>query len=373
MGEIFLLAGALFIVALNTCVLISAFILHRQRRQILPDHFPALSFIKPLHGVSPALKENLRSCFALAWPAEKELIFAAGSADDPAWEVVKELQAAYPHVAVKCLHTQTHEDWQPKTRSLAAAVAAATHECLIVSDDDVCLSMELVRDLVNRLHQPEVGTVYAQPFVPTHSSPWSLLEGCFINFSLFMLQPLLSRMKADTLSGNVYAITQTTLRECGGYTSIRKQIADDTALGKRVRQTGKKLVMSPHPVMLHSGTRSFSSLVQHQLRWLRVWRAAQQWKSLPGYLYSSVFLALPGCIMHPYYFRFLPLFALGDCFVMALIYLLLHRRRPDPGLVLLTPFMLLLQQVLSIISLFSNRVRWKGNTYRFKGNGEIRF
>jgi ceramide glucosyltransferase len=158
-SDLFLLPGLLVILLLFLSVLMSALILRKKRMMKFTSSAPPLSFIKPLLGAGPMLKENLRSFFTLTCASSAELIFITEDPNDPAWKFVDELRKEFPQVKVLCLHTISTEGWQPKTKNLAAGATAAAHEILIVSDDDVRANDALIHDLVSRLQVPGMGGI----------------------------------------------------------------------------------------------------------------------------------------------------------------------------------------------------------------------
>src|SRR5437870_11074238 len=62
-----------------------------------PISLPAVSVLKPLHGLEPQLERNLESFFTQDYP-DFEIIFGARTSDDPALEVVARLQRRYPQI-----------------------------------------------------------------------------------------------------------------------------------------------------------------------------------------------------------------------------------------------------------------------------------
>src|SRR5580704_17236199 len=68
------------------------------RKLLLPPaadaDLPAVSMIKPVHGLEPQLRENIESFFRQEYP-RFEILFGADSEDDGALEVVREVSARY--------------------------------------------------------------------------------------------------------------------------------------------------------------------------------------------------------------------------------------------------------------------------------------
>ena len=67
--------------------------------QSIPDdsQLPAVSVLKPVHGLEAQLKENIESFFRQDYP-NFEIFFAAEDANDAALDVVREVCARYPHI-----------------------------------------------------------------------------------------------------------------------------------------------------------------------------------------------------------------------------------------------------------------------------------
>src|SRR5262245_32380495 len=61
---------------------------------------PAVSVLKPMHGMEPQLERNLESFFLQEYP-DFEIIFGVRTSSDPALEVVRALQAKHPQVKMR--------------------------------------------------------------------------------------------------------------------------------------------------------------------------------------------------------------------------------------------------------------------------------
>lgn len=85
LAGLFLMAA---VAALYQILSLAAGIRHRLRPVRVPHNLPAISILKPVHGLDFALEEALRS-FALQDYPEFELLFAVQDAEDPALPVVQ--------------------------------------------------------------------------------------------------------------------------------------------------------------------------------------------------------------------------------------------------------------------------------------------
>ncbi|HEV2730339.1 MAG TPA: glycosyl transferase, partial [Terriglobales bacterium] len=103
-----LVALALLGIVSSTVFLILALVAARRYRRYaanasrhanaIPEStLPAVTLLKPVHGMEPRLRENLESFFRQDYP-DFEIIFGARSADNAALTVVEELRTLYPNV-----------------------------------------------------------------------------------------------------------------------------------------------------------------------------------------------------------------------------------------------------------------------------------
>src|ERR1700728_1324145 len=80
----------------------------RKQLSSIPDdaHLPAVSVLKPVHGLEAQLKENIESFFRQDYP-NYEILFAADEASDAALDVVREVCARHPHIRSRVFVTGT--------------------------------------------------------------------------------------------------------------------------------------------------------------------------------------------------------------------------------------------------------------------------
>src|SRR4051812_11221056 len=77
-------------------VIVAAVRFRRAHARVLNTPLPAVTILKPLHGLEPRLRENLESFFRQQYPAGFELVFGMRHEHDPAVGIVRELAAQYP-------------------------------------------------------------------------------------------------------------------------------------------------------------------------------------------------------------------------------------------------------------------------------------
>src|SRR5579872_4360045 len=120
--------------------------------------FPAVSVLKPLHGMEPRLRENLESFYQQDY-LEYEILFALDSADDAALPLAKEIAAKYPHIKTEILITGEPPWPNPPAWCFEHMSRAAKHDILVTSDSDVLVNRNYLKEIVAPLLDPKVGMV----------------------------------------------------------------------------------------------------------------------------------------------------------------------------------------------------------------------
>ena len=108
---------------------------------------PAVTVLKPVHGLEPQLERNLESFFLQDYP-DFELIFGARGAEDPAVDVVERLRQKYPHVRSSVVLSGDPEYPNAKVFALSKMTPRAKSRYLVITDSDVCVKPDCLREVV---------------------------------------------------------------------------------------------------------------------------------------------------------------------------------------------------------------------------------
>jgi ceramide glucosyltransferase len=245
------------------------------RRQLdsIPDsaQLPAVSVLKPVHGLEAQLKENIESFFRQDYPAY-EMLFAADQANDPALEVVREVCARYPHIPSRVLVNESL--WpNPVVHSFHCMAEAAAHEILVTADSDVEVSPNYLREIVAPMLDRRVGMVTCVYRGKNVAGFFSGLTA--IGMSVEMTAGVLV---ANLLEGMKFGLGPTTvvrkdsLASIGGYAALKDYIAYDFAIGNLIAKAGYRVVLSAHVIDHVVNQKSFVRMWQNQLRWAQTTR-----------------------------------------------------------------------------------------------------
>src|SRR5262245_50153296 len=123
-----------------------------------PASPPPVSVLKPLRGADPSLEANLETVFRQDHPAF-EVVLGADCEDDPALEIARRVAARHPHVPSRVVADARGVGLNPKVNNLSNLLRRARHELVVISDSNVALPADWLRDMAAHHGQPGVGLV----------------------------------------------------------------------------------------------------------------------------------------------------------------------------------------------------------------------
>lgn len=261
----------------------------QQAESAMLTQWPPVSVLKPVHGMEPRLREDLESFFRIDYP-EFELLFCARTRDDAALKLVEELKAAYPQVKVRIVESGAPPFSNGKVWSLVKLEEAAAHDILVISDSDVFVHPEYLREVVPPLMRPEVGVVSCLYRGFPVSGLWARLEA--LGMSVEMTSGCLI---ASMLEGVKFALGPTmetrkdVVAKFGGFAKMGDYCSDDFLLGNWASESGYQVELSTHVidhVVLHRG---WAASWAHQVRWMKSTRFSRP----KGHFGTGLTFAMP--------------------------------------------------------------------------------
>lgn len=286
-------AGVLCSTGFLALTLYSALRFRNPRPKSRPDFFPPVTLLKTVYGLEPRLDSSLESFFTQDYP-NFEIIFGARNNADPALRIVEQLQAKYPHVPVKIAYSGAPDRPNAKVCSLEKMVPLATTDFYVISDSDVHVEPDYLREIMAPFADPKIGMVTClYRGVPT-GGLWSRLEA--LGMSVEMTSGAIC---ANTLEGMKFALGPTmvgrreAVEQVGGMAALAEYCSDDYLLGNWIAEAGWKVEMSHHVIDHIVLNRSFRDSIAHQVRWMKSTRFSRP----KGHFGTSLTFAMPFAIL----------------------------------------------------------------------------
>lgn len=291
------LFGLLTSTIFSTMALLAAWRFQRRRQRARTANFtPPVSLFKPLHGAEPDLETHLATFFEQDYP-QYEILFGARFASDEGLQTARRVAARYPHIPVK--YVLTGEPWQinAKVCTLEMMEQAASHDIFIISDSDVRVTPDYLREVAAPFADAKTGAVTCLYRGVAERGLWAKLEA--VGMSVEMTTGVLT---ADMMEGMKFTLgpTMAARRSCvdeiGGFSILGAYCADDFVLGNAIAANGHKVVLSTHVidhVVLNS---DFVDSQKHQIRWMKSTRFSRPKGHFGTSLSFSVPFGILACI-----------------------------------------------------------------------------
>src|SRR5271170_4048398 len=239
-----LLALASFAYYLVTIVAALRFFRSRDAVALPADFMPPISILKPIYGLDRETYQNYASLCAQDYP-DYEILFCVSDEQDPAIAVIAKLASDFPDRRINLLIGSEPRGVSDKVNKLCRMAREARHEILAVSDSDVRVETEYLRDIAAPFCDPAIGAVTCHYRGETDDSIAANLEaiGNSTDFTAGVLVAWLFAPVNFTL-GATMATTKTRLAEIGGFESLVDHFSDDYELGNRIAARGHRVELS---------------------------------------------------------------------------------------------------------------------------------
>ncbi|MEK7408159.1 MAG: bacteriohopanetetrol glucosamine biosynthesis glycosyltransferase HpnI [Acidobacteriota bacterium] len=362
-----LAAGAL------VCSVLTLLAARSYRRQFPPrlERATPISILKPLAGVDEGLEENLRSFFLQDYP-EFEILCAVREAGDPAVVVFEKLRREYPRVPARLIVTGEPPYANAKVFSLDRMLAAARYDLLVMSDSDMRVEPQMLRQVAAEFQDERLGLATCPYRAVPGRSFWSVLEAIYINTE-FLAGVLVARMVEGVkfALGPTIVARRATLEALGGLERFKEYLAEDFVMGKLAAEAGWGVILSSCVVEHRIGSQQLAENLRHRLRWARSTRRSRPY----GYL-GQVFL-------NPLPLALIVLVGIPACWPLALAMAVARAVAAwaVAGWVLRDPltarrwYLVPLQDLASfaiwLAGFFGNTITWRGRRYYLHRDGRF--
>jgi len=267
-----LLLGLVALVGVSTTLLgmVSLFWVTRRPKN-LPNFTPPVTIFKPLKGEDEGLEENLRSFFRLDYPTF-QLLFCVADSNDPAIAVVNRLLAEFPGQDAQLVVGCPAFGLNPKVESLAAMERYRKHGTILISDSNVRVRPTYLRETACYLADPGVGLVTNLFAGVDEEHSGAALENLQLNGMIAGGVATASILGITCVVGKSMLMPVRVLEAIGGFASVRNLLAEDQAIGIRVRKAGYSIRLSHHVIENVNRHRSFRWFLNRHSRWFKIRR-----------------------------------------------------------------------------------------------------
>jgi ceramide glucosyltransferase len=334
-----------------------------------------VSVIKPLKGIDPEFKENLKTFCSQDYP-EYEVLLGFTDPTDSAIPRVEEIAASYTDCGVRTIISAKDLGANKKVSNLQGLVESAKYPLLAISDSDMRVDRTYLRNIVGEYTSDKnIGLVTCLYKISNPDSMGTALESLTIALDFIPSVLVARRLEGVTFGlGASMLLSKKGIEDIGGVAAIADYLADDYQIGYRLWKKGYTVILSDVVIENIVGPMSIIDYVAHQLRWARTYRASRP-RGFVGY-----------GITHLFPISLLLLFVQGPT-VLALSILsivvalrlslafVLHRRviRSKRWLkwLALIPVKDLVSFGIWAWSFLSRNVSWRGRSYKIVSGGKI--
>ncbi len=231
------------------------------------DLTPPVSILKPLHGLDRGAYENFASFCRQEYP-RYEILFAVRDESDPAVPVIRRLIGDFPEIPIRLLVNKDGKGTNDKVGKLCLMEQEAKYSLLVITDSDVRVAPDYLRNVAGIFRDPRVGAVtalYRAMEAPSFGAVMDAMGSLSFSGSALVARKL-EGLKFTM--GSTAAITRERLAEIGGFAPLLDMHSDDYELGRRVAEKGYRLELAPEPVDMEFPSESLGDYLRHELRWL---------------------------------------------------------------------------------------------------------
>jgi ceramide glucosyltransferase len=229
---------------------------------------PPVSILKPVRGLDSEAYENFASYCRLHYPTY-EIIFAVSDPGDPVVPVIEKLQRDFPETRIRLTTSVEPLGQNNKVSNLYRLVREAEYELLVMTDSDVRVGPDYLRELVAPFADPSVGAVtcfYRCAGGGTLAAHLAMLGMC----SDSLPSALIARRLEGGMQfafGWTMATTKERLAEIGGWESMADHHSDDFELGNRIARGGHRVEIMREAVSVVFPEETLKQLFDQELRW----------------------------------------------------------------------------------------------------------
>lgn len=349
----------------------------RQKKPGLKDMpYIPVSIMKPIKGVDPEIRENLKSFCRQDYP-EYEVLLGFAELSDNAINAARDVAALHSDCNIRIITSRKNLGANKKVSNLQGILEESSYPLIAISDSDMRVDPYYLKKIVGEYHDNKnVGLITSLYKISTPASIGAAFESLTVALDFIPSVLVARRLEGVTFGlGASMLLSKKALEDIGGLSVIADYLADDYQIGNRLWKKGYQIILSDYVIEDVVGNMTMAEYLIHQLRWARTYRACRP-KGFLGYGITHIFpfslllLILQGPTT-------LSLSILSAVIVLrfSLSYVLYKKvicLRKWLRWVVLIPVKDLLSFLIWLWSFAGNRVFWRGGYYRILKGGIIK-
>jgi ceramide glucosyltransferase len=335
---------------------------------------PPVTVIKPVAGVEEETLPNLMSFCRQDYP-EYEVLFVLSEREERIVSFVEEMKTCYPEREIRWVIAEDNKGPNYKVGNLLCAVREAKHETLAISDGDMRVDSDYLKQVAPLSLEEGVGLVTCLYRGTTLHNIFSGLQA--LSLQTDFIPNVVFDHWLEGISygfGSTLIISKEVLAASGGLEPVQKYLADDYQVGNRVCQSGYKVRLSPYLVDHLFSTKDLRDHFLHRLRWAITQRVCRPMGYFASLLTQGVFLALLFLLLERLSAAALALFFFV-CGVRLFGFLFLNRRVIHNGelnrFLWLIPVNDVFNSFIWFLSFFVDKVHWKDRRFLVTRDGKM--
>jgi ceramide glucosyltransferase len=244
---------------------------------------PPVSLLKPLKGADDDLYANLATFTRQRYP-RYQIVFGAEDPDDPALAVARRIRDENPHLDITVVAGADPLGRNPKVTNLASLSRFARHDFWLISDSNVRVRPDYLRDTMACFADRDVGMV-TNPFAGVgERTPGAAMENLHLNSLVAGCMSgaeLLTDMAC--VVGKSMVFRRAGFEALGGWAAVKDILAEDYVLATRFHEAGHRVVTAPHRIETVNVSWSARRFLNRHLRWgqIRRWNSTRAFAGEP--------------------------------------------------------------------------------------------
>ncbi|MDH2326933.1 glycosyltransferase [Cereibacter sp. SYSU M97828] len=255
------------------------------RRAGRPADLPSICLLVPVRGLDPTAAETLPAFLGQDHPHHR-VLFCVEDAEDPVVAPIRALLDRHPGRG-ELLIGRDPISHNPKLNNMVKGWQADDSGWVAMVDSNALIPRDYLSQLV-AAHDGSTGLVTSPAVGMRPKGVWGRVEAAFLNTHQARWQFAADLFGAGFAQGKTLFWNRALLDSAGGLPALGRELAEDVASTKLVRERGLRVRLVAQPVFQPMGRRDLPSVWDRQLRWARIRRLGFPLLFLPELLLGGL-------------------------------------------------------------------------------------